>query len=122
MHAVLKAQLEFQTAIGCAPESFSSGEDKMRYIRDMCLGLNVEVAEFLQEMPWKPWRPLADQKFDKFAAAEEITDMMIFVLNLWIHLGAYTKESCADELIKRITHKQVKNMARLRSGRNRSSK
>ena len=116
---IISMQLKFQEDLGRGAGSFNSAEEQMQYIRDMCLGLNVEVAEFLQEMPWKPWCPLPGQKYDKHAAAEELVDIFIFALNLWIHLGAYTNGQCANELITRITRKQNKNMARLKSGRNR---
>ena len=119
---MVQAQREFQEALGHGPESFQSAEAKMQYIRDLCLGLHVEVAEFLQELPWKPWRKLQDQEYDKHAAAEELVDILIFVINLWIQLGVYTKGTCADELLKRITQKQIKNSARLTTGRNRRSK
>ena len=108
-----------QTELGYPPNEFESAEKHMQYIRDLCLALNVEVTEFLQELPWKPWRVLADQKYDQKKAAEELADIMVFVLNLWVHLGAYPKDKCANELVKQVTRKQNKNAARLTSGRNR---
>jgi hypothetical protein len=119
LEQIVNAQLKFQEDLGKGAGSFTSAEEQMRYIRDTCLSLNVEVAEFLQEMPWKPWCPLSGQDYDKHAAANEVADIVIFALNLWIHLGVYTPGQCTAELIRRITHKQNKNTARLKSGRNR---
>ena len=122
LERVIQTQRDYQEALGKGVDSFQSAEAKMQYIRDLCLSLNVEVTEFLQELPWKPWRKLQDQHYDKHAAADELADMMIFIINLWIHLGVYTNGACTDELLKRITQKQTKNSARLMTGRNRRSK
>ena len=111
--------ITLQTELGYPPGEFESAEAHMQYVRELCLALHVEVSEFLQEIPWKPWCTLGTQRYNPKAAAEELADVMIFTLNLWIHLGAYPKGQCADELVKQIARKQNKNTARLKSGRNR---
>ena len=116
---LIDEQIRLQNAMGHPPGDYPSAEHKLRYLRELCLALHVEVSEFLQEIPWKPWCTLGTQRYNPKAAAEELADVMIFTLNLWIHLGAYPKGQCADELVKQIARKQNKNTARLKSGRNR---
>ena len=119
---VIATQLGHQIAMGKGPTSFDSVDEKMDYLRDLCLALNVEVSEFLQELPWKPWCPSSGQKCDEYAAGNEVVDIIIFALNLWINLGNFQPGMCADELIKRINQKQKVNLERLQSGYNKTLK
>ena len=108
---IMQSQLMYQVSLG--RREFKTIEDRMNYIRDTCVALNVEVAEFLQELPWKPWRDTEDQHLDYDKAADELADVFIFALNLWITLGQYAEGKAAAELARRITSKQSINMDRL---------
>ncbi len=111
-------QLGTQLTLGYGPDSFETEEDRMNYMRDTCLALNLEVAEFLQELPWKPWRPFEQQTYRPDKAADEIIDILIFTLNLWINFGQYPQGKCYDELMRRLDEKQYKNLSRIQSGYN----
>ena len=119
---VITVQLGHQIAMGKGPTSFNSLDEKMDYLRDLCLALNIEVAEFLQELPWKPWCDSSGQKNDEYLAGNEAVDIIIFALNIWINLGNYQPGECANELIKRINQKQAVNLERLQSGYNKTLK
>jgi hypothetical protein len=110
---ILDQQIKHQTLLGVAPEKFTSAEAKLQYIRNTCLALHKECSEFLDELPWKPWVALEDQQYNQSAAAEEIVDIIIFALNLWIHIGAYPTEHSGFELGKQIRRKQDINMRRI---------
>lgn len=122
MKQIVAAQLAYQITLGNGPDSFDGQEDRMQYIRDTCLALNIEVAEFLQELPWKPWRPAYRQPCNIDKAAEELVDIIIFALNLWITLGWLFRQpdqngALLEQMIKQ---KQQLNIERLTSGYNKT--
>jgi hypothetical protein len=96
-------------ATGGRPEDLE-GEAFAKYVRDMVLGAQVELGEFIQELPWKPWkndagRPDADARE---RAVEELIDVLHFVLNL-----ALAMRIDGDELIGAYTLKHQVNMRRM---------
>lgn len=50
--------------------------DNMEHIRHMGLALVMEMAELVDSFPWKPWRNMVDQVYDKENATEEIVDCL----------------------------------------------
>ena len=47
-----------QTAMGYRRLILGNKFYRLRYIREISLALQKEVSEFLDEIPWKPWRAL----------------------------------------------------------------
>lgn len=48
-------------------------------IRHTGLALHMEVAELIDSFPWKPWRTVETQVYDKENAIEEIIDCIFFL-------------------------------------------
>ena len=76
----------------------SSEALRWAYIRDITLALVKEAAEFLDEIPWKPWSPIEAQHCNKEKAVEEICDMFVFSTVLFLSLG--TDQSLVKALEK----------------------
>ena len=66
---------------------YPSPNEQMEHLRSLVLAQVAETIETLNETPWKPWRDIADQKFNKVAAAEEIVDQFFFLAAQWFCLG-----------------------------------
>jgi len=94
---------------------YKDTEAQMDHIRDLALALNVEVAEFLGWLPFKPWRPIEGQEFDVPEAAMELIDIFFFTANLWSALGLPT--SSFEELFQ---IKLEENLSRISRGYNKS--
>ena len=67
--------------------NYETREEQMDHIRDLSLALNVEVAEFLEWLPFKPWRSIESQECNESEAAYELIDIFFFTVNLWCALG-----------------------------------
>ena len=52
----------------------------MSYLRTQSLALIVELGEFLNETPWKPWKK--NKHLDVFKAREELIDCWHFMINI----------------------------------------
>lgn len=79
------------------------------YVRHNVLAAQVELGEFIQELPWKPWkldtgRPNAEARA---RAVEELVDVLHFIANLLVVLRVP-----ADELERVYGHKQGVNRKR----------
>ena len=57
-------------------------EQRMNALRDNALGLNQEVAELVDSMPWKPWRNVDDQPIDHDNALREVVDCIFFLVGM----------------------------------------
>jgi dimeric dUTPase (all-alpha-NTP-PPase superfamily) len=102
-----------QEEMGYAALIDDSTPGQMDYLRDVSLATVVEIGEFLNEVPWKPWKPLTAQSFDKVKAAEEICDILVFVIVLFISLRPEESletimERVLSKVDKRIKAKQTK--------------
>jgi hypothetical protein len=117
---LIKDQVRHQDLLGY---SKLNAEERIEYIRELSLGLNIELVEFLQEMPWKPWRKIEDQHSDPVSAADELGDVFIFLLNLWIQLLQTEHEDLsahdiAFKIFEVVGKKQNINLGRLAVGYN----
>jgi len=90
---------------------------KWSYIRDISLALSVEVSEFLQELPWKPWSHNEDASYDEIKAAKEICDIIVFALVLWITLDP---KADIDEMMESTFKKVEDRIKDLNYGFNRT--
>ncbi len=98
-----------QKNLGAYPSP--SRESQYETIRNLSLALHVEMTEFLQELPWKPWKPWYYQPNRPMKAKEELVDVFIFLLDLWLHLGGE-----AEDLMS-MTHRKLDlNASRLLTG------
>lgn len=59
-------------------------KERMNYLRDISLSLIVELAEVLQELPFKPWKAIEDQPCDFVKAEEESVDIFVFLVDLML--------------------------------------
>lgn len=71
------------------------GDEFAEYVRNNVLAAQVELGEFIQELPWKPWksfngRPVADAPRDR--AVEELADVLHFIANLFVALRVSGRE------------------------------
>lgn len=55
------------------------------FVSTHTLAAIVELSEFLQETPWKPWKK--HQELNKKKAIEELVDVWHFVINLSLAMG-----------------------------------
>jgi dimeric dUTPase (all-alpha-NTP-PPase superfamily) len=77
---IMERQLELQRlSFGIDPTELQSDERK-QYVTAMAMALNVEVAEALQEIPWKPWA--TTDRFNREAYLLELIDALHFWMNL----------------------------------------
>ena len=84
-------------------QSIIQPEPDIGYIRDMVLAAHIELAEVLQELPWKPWKPKDTQPNNKLNAAKEVVDTIIFCFDIIIALGMEDKvEDLFGETFKKI--------------------
>ena len=86
------------------------------YINSLVLGAQIELAEMLQEMPWKPWRPVESQCNNISAASEELIDALIFLLDI-----AYQMGLSSSQIAHLVNRKLNTNLARLKSGHHKTN-
>lgn len=91
-------------------------EQRRDYVNSLVLGAQIELTEMLQEMPWKPWRTIEDQHSNHSAAAEELIDAMIFLLDI-----AYQMGLSSSQISHLINRKLNTNLARLKSGHHKAN-
>ena len=65
---------------------------RMQSMRNSSLGLIMEVAELIDSTPWKPWRDIVDQEFDKDNATREVVDIMFFLVSICEELHITPRE------------------------------
>ena len=102
MQEIVKRIKAQQKAMGATDIINRSLADRMQYIRNISLALVKETAEFLDEVPWKPWGNITEQHFDQSAASLEVCDIMVFaiVLHLTINPEASLEEAMERTLTK----------------------
>jgi len=88
-------------------------EDQMVHLRYNALAFNLEIAEFINSFPWKAWRPIKDQCYDKNNAIKEVVDMFFFIGAL-LEIASITSEEV--ETMFRI--KLTENYNRIERGYN----
>ena len=72
---------EYHKALGHS-RAFDTMEQRMQSMRNGSLALMMELAELVDSTPWKPWREIADQPFDKDNATREIVDIIFFLVQI----------------------------------------
>lgn len=74
MKKLFKLQEKFQK------QTLNNDIMSMEYLRTQCLALMVELGEFLNETPWKPWKK--SKKLNAEKAREELADCWHFLINI----------------------------------------
>lgn len=108
-----KEVLEYQKTLGY---DFSSMPLPARLImlRDYHTALSIEQAELLNEVPWKPWRPIKRQgPIDNKKVALEWADCLIFLFD-----QAACLQITPEEIENAFTEKMNINALRISSGYN----
>ena len=88
-----------QKAIGIDTEELTE-ERRIAYAKELVLALQMEIAEFMQELPWKSWKKVSDQKYDLDRARNELVDVFIFAFDLW-NLFDFPQD-LRQEIVKKI--------------------
>jgi NTP pyrophosphatase (non-canonical NTP hydrolase) len=71
----------FHIELGHSRE-FDTMEQRMQSMRNGALAVMMELAELVDSTPWKPWRKIEDQPFDKDNATREIVDIAFFLVQI----------------------------------------
>lgn len=86
-----------------------SDEQRSQFIKDMILAATDELHEALAEVGWKPWA--TSRHINREAFVGELVDVLHFIVNLWLAVGA-TPEEVQD----RYQQKADKNAKRQQDG------
>jgi len=84
---------------------------RMQSMRNSSLGLIMEVAELIDSTPWKPWRDIVDQEFDKDNAVREVVDIIFFLVSICEELHI-----TPDEIENKFHQVLINNYTRLANG------
>jgi dimeric dUTPase (all-alpha-NTP-PPase superfamily) len=95
-------------SFGIDPENLPEDE-KIQFIKDMILAATDELHEALAEVGWKPWA--TSRHINREAFVGELVDVLHFIVNLWLAVGA-----TADEVEIRYLDKADKNAKRQTDG------
>jgi len=90
---------------------FDSMEQRMQSMRNSSLALIMELAELVDSTPWKSWRSIANQTFDKDNATREVVDIIFFLVSICEELHITPKE-IEDKFVQVLKN----NYARLDNG------
>jgi dimeric dUTPase (all-alpha-NTP-PPase superfamily) len=104
LEEIFKRQEFLQKKLGVYPTYMNE-----TYIKDMTLASIVELTEVLNETPWKPWKK--QQKIDREKYAEELADVLHFIINLCLAAGI-----TPNELYTRYINKNKINQDRNKGG------
>lgn len=83
LNAIFKKQAELMDLYGTRPSTEGERTDVSRI---MALALNVETAEFMQELNWKPWK-LTKRCVHQERVHEELIDCLHFLVELMLLWG-----------------------------------
>jgi dimeric dUTPase (all-alpha-NTP-PPase superfamily) len=86
-----------------------SDEERSQFIKDMVLAATDELHEALAEVGWKPWA--SSRHINREAFVGELVDVLHFIVNLWLAVGA-----TPEEVEQRYQEKAEKNAKRQKEG------
>lgn len=109
LHLIFERQLKLQKdSFGVDPDDLSN-EERIEFIKNMVLAATDELHEALNEVGWKPWA--SSRHINRDAYVGELIDVMHFLVNLFLAVGA-----TADEVEYRYQEKADKNARRQLDG------
>lgn len=96
---------------------FDTMPQRMQSMRNSALALMMELAELIDSTPWKPWRNIADQEFDKDNAVREVVDIVFFLVSICeeLHITSEDFEIKFHEVISN-NYKRLDNGYSLKGG------
>lgn len=107
---LVAAQRDVQALLGHDLDELTTAE-RMEYLRNQVLALQVEVVEVLNTSPWKPWATYpADAEIDDAEYVKELADVFIFFLNLLL-----AGDVSPNRLLEAVARKIEKNVERANS-------
>jgi dimeric dUTPase (all-alpha-NTP-PPase superfamily) len=92
-------------------KTLGHNDQSIQSMRNNALALMMELAELVDSTPWKPWRSIKSQSFDKDNAVREVVDIIFFLVGICENLGI-TPQEIEDKFIQVLKN----NYARLDSG------
>ncbi len=109
MQQIIDEIKELQTVMGYTDYINKNADNRLSYGRNISLALVVELVEVLQNVPWKPWKSLFDQKLDCESASKEIADVIVFAVVLHLTFCPHSNlEDDVWEALKKV-RKRVEN-------------
>ena len=84
---------------------------RVEYIREQTLGALAELHEALDETGWKPWKEEGHGEVRREAMTLELSDVLVFLLNLYVVTG-----STPEQVEATVLATQSKNRKRLEEG------
>jgi len=95
-----------------------SPEQRVVILRNYIVAMQVEQVEFLNEFPWKPWRPVSGQHVgSQEKIADEWVDCLFFLIDQALCVGL-----TAEEVVKAYKNKMKVNIKRITEGYNQKTK
>jgi dimeric dUTPase (all-alpha-NTP-PPase superfamily) len=92
-------------------KTLGHNDKNMQSMRNNALALMMELAELVDSTPWKPWRSIEDQSFDKDNAVREVVDIIFFLVGICENLEI-TPQEIEDKFYRILKN----NYARLDNG------
>lgn len=112
MKAEIESIKDYQKKLGYDFDKMDQPE-RMQMFRNYMAALVVEQGELAEEVPWKPWRAVSDQKDNYRKQCLEWVDCFFFLVDQAIALGLEPQD-LEDTFIK----KMFANHQRIESGYN----
>ena len=114
LEGMLQSQLKLQQDLGYDFSKMTTTE-RIRFIKDMMLAAQNELAEALNEMSWKPWT--VGERFNTTAFTSELSDAFQFVMNMWFAaLPSFTPTELAEVMRETLQLKLIINRKRHAEG------
>jgi len=107
---MINAQHKLQVTLGNNITEMTS-EQRITYIKDQVLALQLEIGEFLNEVGWKPWA--TSRHINTDAAFGELRDTWQFLTNLMMVVTGETGDKLAARLETELYRKHTINYDRI---------
>lgn len=103
LEAMFAQQRAFQESLGMDYDNMTN-LDRIYEFKEMKLALEMELAEALDEMGWKPWA--SSKHFNQLAVQGELVDAWHFFMNLCFIAGMTPEDLMAGYLVKNAKNKK----------------
>jgi NTP pyrophosphatase (non-canonical NTP hydrolase) len=84
---IFECQKRFQEDLYSINFDTLSISQRIKILKDYAVGLLTEIAEVFQLLPYKFWRKQRSVKINKEHLKEELIDVFIYVINLFVLFG-----------------------------------
>jgi hypothetical protein len=110
LHEMIGAQHALQRALNTDPYKMND-EERIQYIKDQVLALQLEIAEFMNEVGWKPWA--TSRHINRDAAFGELRDAWQHLTNLMLAVNGGLASDVARDLETELYRKHTLNYERI---------